>query len=465
MKLKVINKKSLFDILALIITLMTTPLFLYKLGQSSLVSWDEAWYGEVARNILKTASLINLTWNDNPYFDHPPAGYWLMALTFRIFGVNEFWTRFPSALAGIASIFLIYLLGKKLFHPLVGLTSAITLSSAIWLVFRARSGNLDTILTMFFLLTIFLALKATVNKKFLLPFSISLSLLFLTKTMVPFTIIPVLILIFYRNKLYKFKELILPVFLFFLIAGGWFISQIVQYPSFISSYVGIGLRGVSLNSAYLDNLSLAKEYLHNGIGRWFWPGIFSLVLSVFFMQKRFFILIIFFISFLIPVVFSPKIQIWHLIPLFPILILVYFGFTFSFLEKYLTKWKFPLYELVLIFSFYIYFNQIKMIWYQFVDIPAFVSDEAILSKEAGKYPQKLIVDGEYRPAALFYSEKGKIFQAPKNENDFASLINSEEEFLLITNEWRLENPEIQAQNYQILKKDRDKVLLLHTNSN
>jgi len=103
-----------------------------------------------------------------------------------------------------------------------------------------------------------------------------------------------------------------------------------------------------------------------------------------------------------------------------------------------------------------------MIWYQFIDIPAFISDEAILSKEAGKYPQELIVDGEYRPAALFYSEKGKIAQAPKNETDFASLFNSEDEFLLITNKWRLENPAISPQKYRILKQDRDKVLLLHT---
>ncbi|MCR4306038.1 MAG: glycosyltransferase family 39 protein [Candidatus Daviesbacteria bacterium] len=462
MKLKGISKKSLFDILALITTLLTTPLFLYKLGQSSLISWDEAWYGEVARNILKTASLINLTWDDNPYFDHPPTGYWLMALIFKIFGVNEFWTRFPSAFAGIASIFLIYLLGKKLFHPLVGLASAIALSSAIWFVFRARSGNLDTILTMFFLLTLLLAVKTTENKKFLLPFTISLSLLFLTKTMVPFTIIPALFLIFYRNKLYSFKDLILPALLFLSITGGWFISQIIKSPGFIQKYLDVGLRGVSLTSTYLTNLNLAQEYLHSGIGRWFWPGILSLALSIFLIQKRFFILILFFVSFLLPVIFSPKIQIWHLIPLFPILILIYFGFTFSFLEKYLTKWKFPIYGIILIFSSYIYFNQVKIIWYQFIDIPAFVSDEAILSKEAGKYPQKLFVDGEYRPAALFYSEKGNINQAPKNEEDFISMINSEEDFLLITNQWRLENPKISAQKYQILKKDRDKVLILHT---
>lgn len=450
-----------FDILFFIACLLLSPLFFYKLGQTSLVSWDEAWYAEVAKNIMLSGNLINMTWNGRPYFDHPTTGYWLMALTFKIFGVNEFWVRFPSAIAGITSIILLYFLGKKLFNPLVGLSSAIALSSAIWFIFRSRSGNLDSVLTMFFLLTFLLAVKAAENKKYLFGFIISLSLLFLTKTMVPFTIIPSLILIFYQNKLYKLKDLILPALLFLSITGGWFISQIIQYPNFLQNYIGVGLRGANLESTHLANLKLTKDYLYHGIGRWFWPGILSLALSIFFRQKRFYILIIFFISFILPIIFSPKIQIWHLIPLSPILILVYFGFTFTLLEKYLPKWKYHLYGIILIFSAFIYLNQIKMIWYQFIDTPAFVSDEAILSKEAAKYSQKLIVDGEYRPAALFYSEKGSIQQAPKKDDEFIDLLKSNDEFLLITNQWRLEKLNIPTSNYQVLKEDRDKILILH----
>lgn len=455
------NNQRLFDILAFIAAFFTASLFFYKLGQTSLVSWDEAWYAEVARNIMLSGNLINMTWNGNPYFDHPPAGYWLMAGIYKIFGINEFWTRFPSAIAGIISIILLYLLGKKLFNPLIGLSSAIVLSSATWFIFRARSGNLDTILTMFFLLTLLLAIKAAENKRYLVFFAASLSLLFLVKTMVPLTIIPSLILIFYGNKLYKIKDLILPVLLFLSITGGWFLSQIIQYPNFLQNYIGVGLRGANLESNYLANIKLTKDYLYNSIGRWFWPGILSLIFSIFLRQKRFFILIIFFVSFMVPIIFSPKIQIWHLIPLSPVLILIYFGFVFTFLEEYLPTYKYPIFGIVLVSSAFVYVTQIKMIWYQFIDIPAYISDEAILSKEATKYPQKFIVDGEYRPAALFYSNKGSITQAPKNVDDFISLLHSKENFLMITNKWRLDNPQISPQDYTIIKEDRDKVLILH----
>lgn len=455
------KSESLYNFSLVLFILTILPLFFYKLGQTSLVSWDEAWYGEVARNMLKTGNIINMSWNNHLYTDHPPTGYWIMALFYKIFGVNEFWTRFPSALSGIVSIILLYLLGKKLFNPLVGLASAIALSSATWFVFRARSGDLDVILTMFFLLTLLLAIMASESKKYLLYLTVSLCLLFLTKSMVPFAIIPALVMIFYQNKLYKRNDLILPALIFLSIAGGWFTSQIVQNSNFVQNYLGVGLRGANLDSTYFANLSLAKQYLYNGIGRWFWPGIISLALSIFLLQKRFSILLIFFLSFILPIIFSPKIQIWHLIPLYPVIILAYFGFTFTFLEKYLPKYKYYIFGIILIFSAYIYVNQIKFIWYQLVDIPAFISDEEILSKESSRYPQKLIVDGEYRPAALFYSKKGKIEQAPKKEEDFAAMLNSRDEFLLITNKWRLDKMQIPPDKYQIIKQDRDKILILH----
>lgn len=450
----------IFDISAFVSTFLTLPLFFYKLGQTSLVSWDEAWYAEVARNMLKTGDIINMSWNHHLYNDHPPTGYWIMALFYKIFGVNEFWTRFPSALAGITSMILLYFLGKKLFNPLVGLISSITLSSAIWFIYRSRLGDLDTLLTMFFLLTILLAIKAAENRRFIFPLAISLILLLLTKTLVPFVIIPTLIFIFFKNKLYKWYDFILPVILVIIVVGGWFAIQIPQDGNFITDSLGIGLRGITLKSNYLYNINLAKDYLHSGIGKWFWPGIASIFLSAFLKQKRFLIFTIFFVCFMFPTIFSPKTQIWHLIPTFPILILVYFGFVYVILEKYLKRFRYQLFIIFIFFNSIIYSNQVKMIWYQFIDIPAFISDEAILSKEAGKYPQHLNIDGAFMPTAIFYSEKSTVDQIQIERLD--SLLNSNEEFLMITRKENLiNNKKISKNSFQILKEDRDKVLILH----
>ena len=165
-----IRKSYFLDILVTILLSATLPLFFYKLGQSSLVNWDEAWYAVISRNILTTGDPLNLIYNGLPYIDHPPAGFWLIALSFKLFGINEFTARLASAVAGFISLIVVYFLGKELFNRAVGITSALALSSSVWFLYRARSGNLDTILAMFFVLTLLFAVHAVKSNIFLIPF-------------------------------------------------------------------------------------------------------------------------------------------------------------------------------------------------------------------------------------------------------------------------------------------------------
>jgi len=449
--------KNLFIFLFL---LVISPLFFYKLGQSSLVNWDEAWYAEISRNITHSGDLINLTWNGTSYFEHPPAGFWFTALVYKLFGVSEFWARFSQSLFGLGSLAAIYFLGKKLFNKWVGLSSAIALSSAIWFVYRARSGNLDITLCFFFLLTLIFAVKASKNHKLLIPFSLSLSLLFLTKSVVPFTIIPSLILIFWGSKI-EIKQLKIPSLIFIASFGGYFLYKVATEPLFLSHYFGTGIPGIKNQINFEANFNQIKEYLHSGIGKWFWPGLLGIILGPLLWQKRFLILSLFFFTFFTPFIFSQKGHIWHLIPLFPIMILSFFGFSFVALEKIFSKRNilFKLATLgILFFSIYISINQIKIIWYQFIDIPAYISDEAILSKEAGKYPQRLLIDGDFDPTAAFYSQKTvKKYLG----GDLKTLFDKEKDFLLITHIWRIEESGIEENSYTIIKKDRDKILILN----
>lgn len=481
--------KHIQDYLPLIFLILLAPLFFYKLGQSSLTSFDEAWYADIGRNILKTGDLFNLCWNGKYYLDHPPTGFWFIALGQAIFGINEFGSRISSAVFGILTIITLYFLGKELFYDLgkigsrvVGFASALALSSSPWFLYRARSGNLDVPLTFFFVLTIFLAVKSSKSKTFLIPFTISLILLILTKSVVPFTIVPVLIIIFWKSFPYKVKELLIPILLVLAILGMWFFSQLDNHDHFIERYLSIGLPGVEVKTSFLDNLKLVKEYLHNGIGKWFWPGVISILLGPLFLKKRFLILSVFFFSFFTPFLFSQKGHIWHLIPLHPFMILAFFGFFYSFLEWLLRKFSLSLFPLilkiisfkknfklsrdavsylvlipVLLICFYYSYLQIRRIWYEFVDVPAFISDEAILSKEAGKIDGRFYIDGDFGPTAVFYS--GKKVEQIRNER-LSEIFKYESNFAVITNDWRLKGINIPENQYKVIKKDRDKILVV-----
>ncbi|GBD25074.1 hypothetical protein HRbin30_00389 [bacterium HR30] len=60
------------------------------------------------------------------------------ALAVKLFGLDEFSTRFPAAFYGVLSIGVVYLIGKELFNPWVGLFSAIFLALAPWHLHLSR---------------------------------------------------------------------------------------------------------------------------------------------------------------------------------------------------------------------------------------------------------------------------------------------------------------------------------------
>lgn len=452
--LKQYIQKNLVEIVIFgIFFIISYLLFFQNLGALSLGSWDEAWYADIARNILIHKNPFFLTWNDQPFSDHPPAVFWLMSLSFLVFGISEISARIVSATSGFFCLILVYLLGKEIFlKKWVGFLSAVALCTAPWFVYRSRSGNLDIPLTLFFMLSFYFALKLAKDDRFKIPFIIATILLILSKTIVPFTILPSLIIIFWshRRKLFKI-QLLMPLLLFI----GWFLSQSFFNPLFLKRFLMIGLPGVGIQTSFLDNLKLAKEYLHSGIGKWFWPSIMAIPGGFFLKNRHVLALSIFCVVFLSPFLFSSKGQIWHMIPVFPFLILGFFGVFLSVCDKFF-KLNLVMYLIILIISGIFLGGQIQYIWDQMVNVPGYISDEAILSREASKYSEDFYIDGEFLPAAVYYSQK-KVVQI-KSEL-LSTLFRNEPHFLLITDQGRLNEAGVLSESYRILKKDRDKLLI------
>ena len=433
-------------IVYLSLLILVSPVFFYKLGQSSLSSWDEAWYGAVAKNITFKSNPFLLSFNGQHFVDHTPVGFWLMAVSVKIFGASEFGVRAASAIAGIITLVLVFGLGKELFSEYVGAASALALTTSPWFILRSRTGNLDIFLTLFFVLTIWLAIKSSQDRKYLIRFSLSLTLFFLTKTMVPLTIIPALIYILWSKI--RSRDLVKPFLIFGSLIGTWLISQIMSDTNFIGKYFIVGIPR-SENGAWLFRLSLLKTYLHNGIGNWFRSGIVSLGIGTLLLKKPFLILFIIIFSFLLPFSFSSRGQIWHLIPIHPFLILAVFGIVHTFLPR--AKLAVIITILLLLAIPQLYKN-----WHEFIDIPTYISDEAILSTEAGKHSQELIVDRDFVPTAVFYSNK----TVTRTRTDLIEYFKTKESFQMITTQWRLDRENILPAEYKVMKTDRDMLLIL-----
>ena len=120
--------KHKIDLLVVSFLSLFLPLFLYNLGSYSLVDFDEAWFAEVALNILKRGNPLVLTFNGLSFNEHPPLGFILMAISFVLFGVNEFAARLPEALSAFFSLLLLYFIGKELFNRAIGLGASLILA-------------------------------------------------------------------------------------------------------------------------------------------------------------------------------------------------------------------------------------------------------------------------------------------------------------------------------------------------
>ena len=64
-----------------------------------------------------------------PRLQKPPLVYWLEAVSMQVFGVNEFGARLPNALACLLWAFAVYLLGRRLGGPRLGIYAALILGT------------------------------------------------------------------------------------------------------------------------------------------------------------------------------------------------------------------------------------------------------------------------------------------------------------------------------------------------
>ena len=86
--------------------------------------WDEAIYAQIAKEMVHTGS-DHPHWGYKLWFEKPPLLMWITAILYKIFGINELWSRAASALAGIGVISLTYLMAQDFVQWIVGLAECI----------------------------------------------------------------------------------------------------------------------------------------------------------------------------------------------------------------------------------------------------------------------------------------------------------------------------------------------------
>ena len=112
-----------------------------------LLEPDEGRNAEVAREMLRGGDWITPHYNAYPYLDKPAPFFWLVAASFKAFGVSEWAARLPSGLAALATMLLIWLLGRRMFGDEGAPISALVLATSPLFLIFARQVIFDMTLT------------------------------------------------------------------------------------------------------------------------------------------------------------------------------------------------------------------------------------------------------------------------------------------------------------------------------
>jgi len=459
------------DLAILLLVIFFIVLFFYKLGIATLVSWDEAWYGSIAREIIRSGDFFKLNWNGKPFYDHPPLVMWLMAISYKLFGINELATRIPSALAGLASITLIYKIAIYFFgKKSIGLMAGIILGTSVWYLIRVRSGNLDAIFCFFYLLTIFFSLKVVKDFRWFIAVGISLACLILSKTLVGFSIIPLLLFINFnqiKNFRKNYRSIIAGIVFFILIAGSWYFVNLTSYPDFFKHhFLYIGTRDKTILSFFQIKPSLPFFYLHMGIRKWYYLWLMSalyLIFSLKFLKKNFFFILLWNLIVLYPFLTSDKTEIWHLIPVYlPISLVtstgIYFlGFDIADKLK-IKKQLFPSMSNFVYIAFIVSVAliQIKNLYQEVYPVSKYIPDDVAISIIAGKYKTQTILDDDFLPIAVFYSGK-KITPLNSLSDDRQTLVklfkSGAKNYNVIARNWAVEGLKQAGVAYKLSAKN------------
>ncbi len=313
---------------------------LINLSHPPNMIFDEVYHAFTAREFVRGSTIAWEWWHPAPpgfayEWTHPPLAKYGMVLGMLIFGQNSFGWRLPSAIVGSLSLVVLYLLAKNWTRSSpIALTASLLLAIDGLHLVQSRIAMNDIYLLLFVLLSLY---HASLNRW--KSSAIFLGLALASKWSAVYTLIP-LAYLFFKNRSFSPKSIV--------IAGRWLLVAGLTYfisyaPFFFSNHTlsqfielqkqmwsyhthlqathtyqsqpwqwVLGLRPVWYFTSHPSSLQANIYAQSNPL--FLWLGLLS------FLFLRFLLVLIAYLSFLLPWLFSPRIMFfYHYLPSLPFL--------------------------------------------------------------------------------------------------------------------------------------------------
>src|SRR5438132_1581083 len=244
--------------------LMVVTFVLYMSGLDRN-GWANAYYAaavEAGATTWKAFCFGSLDASNFITVDKSPAFLWVMEISARLFGFNEWSVLVPQALEGVATVALVFVAVRRWFGSAAGLIAGAVVALTPVAALMFRYNNPDALLVLLLTGGAYATLRAVESgsTRWLVLAAALIGTGFLAKMLQAFVVVPVVVLIYLAlgrpRLLRRLKQLVIAGFALVL-ASGWWVAVVELWPSADRPYIG-----GSQNNSLLNLI-----FGYNGVGR------------------------------------------------------------------------------------------------------------------------------------------------------------------------------------------------------
>jgi 4-amino-4-deoxy-L-arabinose transferase-like glycosyltransferase len=283
--------------LFVIVIALAALLHVVTIGTGDLYSETEGQYAGAAREMIESHQWLLPTNDGIPRLQKPPLLYWLIIGSYKLLGVNEAAARLPMALAVVATVALIFLIGENLSDYWSAFIAGLIYLSFCGTFLLARIVMPEPLVSAFIAGAMFCGLRGYERRRhrrmWFAGVWICSALAFLTKGLPGFVYVAaifILLSICYREARMRFRALLRweYVAIFLLIVTPWHIWAQWHYPRYFHYLI---------KSEWLGHLRGVTDETHDFLGvpvfqfvtlhlAWWFPWSVALLPGVTFAWQR-----------------------------------------------------------------------------------------------------------------------------------------------------------------------------------
>jgi 4-amino-4-deoxy-L-arabinose transferase-like glycosyltransferase len=216
------------------------------LSPPSLMDDVDAVQAQIARNMLSSGDWVTARLDGVAYLEKPPLIYWMIAISYKVFGVHDWAARIPVALSAIALCFTTAAFGAWAFGRRAGFYAGLCMSTCIGLFLFTRILVPDVILTLVIALSLWSFLRLLEDaephpRAWAAVFAASLGVGLLLKSLIAI-VFPVAALVIYllctrqlfSAQVWKRLRPFSGLAIILLIAAPWHILATLRNPPYFS---------------------------------------------------------------------------------------------------------------------------------------------------------------------------------------------------------------------------------------